>query len=60
RLDSPRTKIPLGSVAIGGAQTGIYPKESPGGWNIIGTTNPELLTLIEPGDTIIFKKVESL
>ncbi|MBT4089665.1 MAG: allophanate hydrolase subunit 1 [Deltaproteobacteria bacterium] len=60
RLDSPRTKVPLGSVAIGGAQTGIYPQESPGGWNIIGTTKPELLIHIEPGDTIIFKEVQSL
>jgi KipI family sensor histidine kinase inhibitor len=38
RLDVPRTKIPAGSVAIGGAQTGIYPVESPGGWRIIGKT----------------------
>ncbi len=60
RLDSPRTKVPPGTVAIGGAQTGIYPKESPGGWNIIGTTKPELLQLIEPGDTIIFKEVQTL
>ena len=60
RLDSPRTKVPSGTVAIGGAQTGIYPKESPGGWNIIGTTKPELLQPIEPGDTIIFKEVQTL
>ena len=60
RLDSPRTKVPVGSVAIGGAQTGIYPQESPGGWNIIGTTKPELLKQIEPGDTIIFKEVQTL
>ena len=60
RLDSPRIKVPPGSVAIGGAQTGIYPQESPGGWNIIGTTMPELLKQIEPGDTIFFKEVQSL
>lgn len=38
RLDSPRTKIPKGSVGIGGEQTGIYPIESPGGWQLIGRT----------------------
>jgi KipI family sensor histidine kinase inhibitor len=38
RLENPREKIPAGSVAIGGKQTGIYPIDSPGGWNIIGTT----------------------
>ena len=38
RLDSPRTKIPVGAVGIGGKQTGIYPLESPGGWRLIGRT----------------------
>ena len=38
RLKNPREKIPAGSVAIGGKQTGIYPIDSPGGWNIIGKT----------------------
>ena len=38
RLASPRTVIPTGSVGIGGKQTGIYPMESPGGWNLIGRT----------------------
>ncbi len=38
RRSSPRSKVPAGSVAIGGAQTGIYPIPSPGGWNIIGRT----------------------
>lgn len=38
RLESPRTSIPSGSVGIGGSQTGIYPINSPGGWNIIGRT----------------------
>lgn len=38
RLKRPRTVVPAGSVAIGGKQTGIYPMESPGGWNIIGRT----------------------
>ncbi|MDR1978526.1 MAG: 5-oxoprolinase subunit PxpB [Synergistaceae bacterium] len=38
RLKEPREKIPPGSVGIGGKQTGIYTIESPGGWNLIGTT----------------------
>lgn len=38
RLSSPRTKIPQGSVGIGGNQTGIYPVASPGGWQLIGRT----------------------
>lgn len=38
RRADPRVRVPAGSVAIGGAQTGIYPRESPGGWNLIGRT----------------------
>ncbi|MCK0109552.1 5-oxoprolinase subunit PxpB [Flavobacteriaceae bacterium S0825] len=38
RKNTPRLKVNKGSVAIGGSQTGIYPTESPGGWNIIGKT----------------------
>lgn len=38
RLDSPRIRIPAGSVGIGGSQTGIYPIQSPGGWRLIGRT----------------------
>ena len=38
RLQSPRVKIPVGAVGIGGEQTGIYPLESPGGWRLIGST----------------------
>ncbi|MDR1940266.1 MAG: 5-oxoprolinase subunit PxpB [Clostridiales bacterium] len=38
RLKNPRTKIPEGSVGIGGEQTGIYPLASPGGWRLIGRT----------------------
>lgn len=61
RLETPRTRIPAGSVAIGGKQTGIYPVDSPGGWQIIGRTplrlfdaerNPSFL--YEPGDKIRF------
>lgn len=45
RLATPRTRVPAGSVGIGGAQTGIYPRESPGGWRLIGRTP---LTLFDP------------
>lgn len=42
RLDSPRTVVPAGSVAIGGAQTGVYSIPNPGGWNLIGRTDVKL------------------
>ena len=60
RLDNPRTRVPAGAVAIGGAQTGVYPRQSPGGWNIVGVTDPKTLTRIKPGDTIKFEAVETL
>lgn len=59
RLDSPRIKVPAGSVAIGGKQTGVYPSDSPGGWNIIGSTDIGLLTAIQPGDIIRFQPQEN-
>ncbi len=65
RKITPRTSIPGGSVAIGGAQTGIYPSASPGGWQIIGTTSLQLFdptrsqpSLLMPGDTVRFVSVE--
>ncbi len=45
RLATPRTQVAAGSVGIGGAQTGIYPRESPGGWRLIGRTP---LVLFDP------------
>lgn len=45
RRATPRTRVPAGSVAIGGAQTGVYPRETPGGWHLIGRTS---LNLFEP------------
>jgi KipI family sensor histidine kinase inhibitor len=54
RLDTPRLQVPAGSVAIGGAQTGVYPSESPGGWNIIGQTDSTKLQAIQPGDQVQF------
>jgi len=46
RRTTPRTRVPVGSVAIGGAQTGVYPLATPGGWNLIGRTR---LRLFDPG-----------
>ncbi|MEI7705591.1 MAG: 5-oxoprolinase subunit PxpB [Deltaproteobacteria bacterium] len=67
RLDTPRTRLPAGSVAIGGAQTGIYPVESPGGWRIVGRTALRLFDphrenpfLLAPGDGLRFVPVEEL
>jgi len=64
RIEVPRKKIPEGAVGIAGAQTGIYPLESPGGWNIIGQTplklfNPSLSssTLLKAGDYVKFKAI---
>jgi KipI family sensor histidine kinase inhibitor len=61
RLKTPRTMVPKGSVGIAGKQTGIYPRESPGGWNIIGRTNLEMFDptspepcLLRPGDEVAF------
>jgi inhibitor of KinA len=66
RLDTPRTRIPAGSVAIGANYTGIYPFESPGGWNIIGRTSLRLFNPSQPspaklhvGQTVRFVPVAS-
>ncbi len=59
RLAIPRMKVPAGSLAIGGAQTGIYPSDSPGGWNLIGTVNPDLCKNFKAGDRIKFVEVEN-
>ena len=45
RLGAPRKQVPAGSVAIGGAQAGVYPLPSPGGWRLIGRTD---LRLFDP------------
>ena len=45
RLDEPREFVPAGSVALGGPYSGIYPRDLPGGWNIIGRTG---MTLFDP------------
>lgn len=70
QLHTPRKSVPdrsvdAGSVAIGGSQTGIYPKESPGGWHIIGRSplsmfdserNPPVWAI--PGDQIKFEPID--
>ncbi len=65
RLVTPRTRVPAGSVAIGGAQTGIYPRESPGGWRLLGRTplrlfDPERASpsLLAPGDRVRFVAID--
>lgn len=62
RRSTPRTTVPAGSVGIGGAQTGIYPFATPGGWNLIGRTPRALFDLTRPepallraGDTVRFR-----
>lgn len=65
RLANPRVRIPAGSVGIGGSQTGIYPMDSPGGWQLMGMTpvktydpNREIPILVEAGDYIRFVAVD--
>ncbi|QYN23822.1 5-oxoprolinase subunit PxpB [Amycolatopsis sp. DSM 110486] len=62
RLESPRTKVPAGSVGIGGEFTGVYPRESPGGWRLLGHTDATLFdpaaerpALFAPGDRVRFR-----
>ena len=64
RRSTPRKEIPAGSVGIGGAQTGIYPVKSPGGWNIIGRTPLRLFdpqknppALLRAGDRVRFRAI---
>jgi KipI family sensor histidine kinase inhibitor len=61
RRETPRTHVPAGSVAIAGAQAGIYPTRSPGGWNVIGWTDFVLFdstranpATLAPGDHVRF------
>jgi KipI family sensor histidine kinase inhibitor len=67
RRSTPRLRVPVGSVAITGRQTGIYPQESPGGWQLIGRTRlrpfdaartPEFL--LAPGDHVRFVPTASI
>jgi KipI family sensor histidine kinase inhibitor len=66
RLPTPRTRVPAGSVAIGGHHTGIYPRESPGGWRLVGRTPLTLFdasratpSLLMPGDRVRFQRIDA-
>ncbi len=48
RLDTPRLRVPAGSVGIAAGQTGIYPCDAPGGWRIVGTTSTKLFDHTRP------------
>ena len=66
RLETPRVKVPKGSIGLTEQFTNIYTFESPGGWNVIGNTpinvfdneNEVNPNLISPGDTIVFKRID--
>ena len=67
RLGTPRKRVPAGSVAIGGQQTGVYPMTSPGGWRIIGRTTLRLFdpdadppALLRMGDHVRFVAKDSI
>lgn len=64
RRSTPRPHVPAGSVGIGGAQTGVYPLASPGGWNLIGQTPLRLFdaareepALLQAGDHVRFVRI---
>ena len=65
RLETPRVKVPKGSIGLTEQFCNIYTYESPGGWNIIGRTpldifdkkNQDFPALINPGDKVKFKKI---
>ena len=64
RRETPRTRVPAGSVGIGGSQTGVYPIASPGGWQIIGRTPLALFrpdrspaSMLRAGDRVRFRRI---
>ncbi len=64
RKKTPRIRVPAGSVGIGGSQTGVYPLQSPGGWNLIGRTPLRLFrpgedppVLLQSGDRVRFSPI---
>ena len=66
RLATPRVRIPRGAVGIGGSQTGVYPLDSPGGWQLIGRTPLKLYdadrekpVLLEAGQYIKFRSIDA-
>jgi KipI family sensor histidine kinase inhibitor len=65
RLSTPRRSVPVGSVGIADAQTGIYPVESPGGWRVIGRTPVRIFDphrrrpfLLDAGDRVRFRAID--
>ena len=67
RRQTPRTRIPAGSVGLAGAFSGVYPRESPGGWQIIGTTplvmfdpDRDPAALLSPGDGVRFRRIDAM
>ena len=65
RLDAPRTRVPAGAIAVAGAFAGAYPRQSPGGWRLIGRTDAPLWSpesdppaLLVPGRRVRFQAVE--
>jgi KipI family sensor histidine kinase inhibitor len=64
RRESPRVRVPAGSVAIAGRQTGVYPAESPGGWHLLGRTPLQIVDLdrghfpIAAGDRLRFVPID--
>jgi KipI family sensor histidine kinase inhibitor len=65
RRANPRTRVPRGAVAIGGAQTGIYPRALPGGWQLIGRTPLAMFNaaraapcLLAPGDAVRLRAID--
>ncbi len=66
RRSSPRTAVPAGSVAMAGAQTGVYPLETPGGWHLLGKTPLNLFalghdppTFYQPRDSLWFRAIDA-
>ncbi|MGN7150306.1 5-oxoprolinase/urea amidolyase family protein [Arthrobacter sp. SAFR-179] len=66
RRRSPRTAVPAGAVALGGAYSAVYPRQSPGGWQLIGRTEAAMWdlgrdnpALVRPGDTVRFQAVRA-
>lgn len=65
RRSSPRTKVPPGSVALAGEFSGVYPRESPGGWQLIGRTDLTMFdpsrdpaALLRPGTAVRFVEID--
>lgn len=67
RRDTPRTAVPAGAVALAGDFSAVYPRTSPGGWQLIGTTNTPMWdstatppALVAPGDRVHYRAVDAL